>query len=238
MTDMRPQFAELHPSDLNFVLTRIPKDVRTLLKDTRISIGGGFIRETIAGEKPHDVDLFGPDADTLKLAAKLLAEKRDARIIESKNAITLITANRMPVQFITRWLFDKPEAVIESFDFSVCQAVIWFDRENKTWHSAIGPDFYRDLAARRLTYTHPKRNEDAGGSLLRVRKFLARGYTIQAMSLGGVVARLALSVDWNKVAGDEETTTRVLTGLLREVDPLLVVDGVDVVDEHENHSES
>ena len=32
---------------------------------------------------------------------------------------------------------------------------------------------------------------------------------------------------------DEGAVARVLTGLLREVDPLTVIDGLDVVDEHE-----
>lgn len=223
----------LHPSDLAFVVSRLPKDVASLLKDARVVVGGGFIRETIAGQKPNDIDLFGKDTETLKLAAKLIAEKREARWFATDNAITVVAPNRMPLQFITRWLFETPQQVIESFDFTVCQAAIWFDHTTDRWCSAIGEDFYRDLAARRLTYTHPKRNEDAGGSLLRVRKFLARGYSIQTLSLAGVVARLAMSVDWGKVHGDESQATRVMTGLLREVDPLLVVDGVDVVDENE-----
>ena len=225
--------AELHPNDLQFVVTRIPKDIRSLLKDANVCIGGGFIRETIAGQKPNDVDLFGGSVETLKLAAKLLNEKREGRLIETDNALTLVTANRMPVQFIMRWLFVDPREVIASFDFTVCQAVVWFDQLTEKWMSAIGDSFYRDLAARRLQYTHPQRNEDAGGSLLRVRKFLARGYSIQSQSFAGVVARLALAVEWDKIHGDEGQATRVMTGLLREVDPLLVVDGVDVVDEHE-----
>ena len=31
----------------------------------------------------------------------------------------------------------------------------------------------------------------------------------------------------------EEGLTKVITGLLREVDPLVVIDGVEAVDEHE-----
>lgn len=223
----------LHASDLHFVVSRIPSDVRSLLKDTRIVLGGGFIRETIAGQKANDIDLFGASEEILAMAAKLMAEKRSGRCIETKNARTVISATRMPLQFITRWLFAEPHQVIESFDFTVCQAAIWFDKASETWQSAIGEDFYRDLAARRLVYTFPQRNEDAGGSLLRVRKFLTRGYTIQAASLAGVVARITMAVRWDECGHDECKLAKVLTGLLREVDPLLVVDGVDVVDEHE-----
>lgn len=221
---------ELHNNDLHYVVSHLPRDIRKLMEDSAVVLGGGFIRELIAGNKPNDIDLFGADTALLKLSAQLLASQRQSRLIESANALTIATENRMPVQFITRWLFEKPEQVIESFDFTVCQAVVWF--ADGSWHSAIGVDFYRDLAARRLTYTHPQRNEDAGGSLLRVRKFLARGYTIQVQSLAGVVARLASAIrmDAQHVA-TEEGMTRVIAGLLREVDPLTIVDGVEVTEE-------
>jgi hypothetical protein len=35
------------------------------------------------------------------------------------------------------------------------------------------------------------------------------------------------------MAATEDEFSRVLTGLLREVDPLTVVDGLEVIDEHE-----
>ena len=36
---------------------------------------------------------------------------------------------------------------------------------------------------------------------------------------------------------DEEARAQVLTGLLREVDPLLVIDGIDISDEDEHNPE-
>lgn len=222
---------ELHNNDLHYVVSHLPKDIRDMLESRPVVLGGGFIRELIAGNKPNDIDLFGAVPAELSETARELAKTRECRIFYSANAVTVIAENRMPVQFITRWVFEKPEQVIGSFDFTVCQAVVWF--ADAQWHSAIGEDFYRDLAARRLTYTHPDRNEDAGGSLLRVRKFLARGYSIQAQSLAGVVARLAMGVRWESPeVGTEAGLTRVITGLLREVDPLSVVDGVEVAEEN------
>jgi len=226
----------LHPNDLQFVVARIPKDIRKMMMSHQIYLGGGFIRETIAGSKPNDIDLFGATTDVLDLAAQVLCGEREGRIVRTENATTVISGTRMPVQFIRRWLFNVPGEVIDSFDFTVCQAVIW--HAGGQWFSTIGDDFYRDLAARRLVYTHPQRNEDAGGSLLRVRKFIARGYSIQAYSLAGVVARLVMAVRQDsKHASDEIGLTRVMTGLLREVDPLIIVDGTDVVDEHQQLSE-
>lgn len=230
-------------TDLNFVCSRVPKDLRNLMmKDyPMLMIGGGFIRATIAGEKPSDIDIFGPDKDTLKAAAMALALKRSARLHESDNAFTILAPPRIPVQFIYRWVFDHPAALIGTFDFTICQAALYIKEcplENsestvRKWDSVISEDFYRDLAARRLVYTHPLRNEDAGGSLMRVRKFLTRGYNIQAQSLAGVCARLFMGVRNLEDFSDEKRLTKILSGLLREVDPLIVVDGVDWIDEHQ-----
>jgi hypothetical protein len=227
---------ELIYGDLRLVVTRIPRDVRKLMMDHQLYLGGGFIRETIAGNKVNDIDLFGTSKDSLQLISKVIAEKRDARRFETENAITVLSNNRMPVQLITRWLFDTPSALIESFDFTVCQSVVWFDREQRMWKSMISDRFYVDLAARRLVYTSPRRDEEAGGSMMRVRKFLARGYTIQAQSLGAVIARLIRAVKMDEVdraENPEEKLARVCSGLLREVDPNIVLDGLDPIDEHE-----
>ncbi len=231
-------FTDLTPEDLRFVVTRLPKDVRKAL-EAGLYLGGGFIRETIAGGRVQDIDLFGSSKDVLKLHAAYMSEARHgARLHETDNAITLLSPPRLPVQFITRWAFTTPEELVASFDFTVCQAGIWYDQSACQYKSVISPDFYPDLAARRLVYTFPQREEAAGGSMLRVRKFLERGYNIQAHSLAGVITRLARAVDWDKVKAQapcdgERWAAQVITGLLREVDPLRLVDGLEPVDEHE-----
>lgn len=223
---------ELTKSDLHFVLTRLPKDVRVLAEKHGLFVGGGFIREVIAGNKPNDIDLFGPSKTVLHCAATELEKAREARKFATGNAITLVCAPRIPVQFITRWLFHTLDEVVNSFDFTVCQAAIGYI--DGRWASAISRDFYPDLAARRLVYTRPVRDEAPGGSLMRVRKFLARGYSIQAGSLASVVAQLISKVEPSKLAtGGNAGLAQVLTGLLREVDPLLVIDGVEAVEDHE-----
>lgn len=42
-----------------------------------------------------------------------------------------------------------------------------------------------------------------------------------------------MDVNTQLASDGERGLARVLTGLLREVDPLVVVDGVDALDEHE-----
>lgn len=231
---------ELVPNDIRYVVQRLPKDIRDLLTENhrKLFVGGGFIRATIAGEEPSDIDLFGIDAKGLDALAETLKMRRggETKIHRTKNAITVLTPNRLPIQFITRWTFDNADDLVASFDFTVCQAAIYREgnQSNAKWCSRIGDGFYVDLAGRRLVYTAPMREEEAGGSLLRVIKYVRRGYSIQVTSLGAVVARLAIAVRDSALSGDETGTGLVLAGLLREVDPLLVIDGFDVEDDHEN----
>jgi len=248
---------ELTKSDLQFVMSRCPRDIRSLLKEHagKVCLAGGFIRATIAGEKVSDIDLFGESVEQLLSVSKDLTLKRKGRYFKTKNAITVLAPPRIPVQFITRWLFNDPVKVMQSFDFTVCQAVIWAEKEpvldlpleevgaNEAYivkfKSAISDNFYVDLAARRLVYTSPVRDEDAGGSMMRVLKFMKRGYIIQAPSLAGVIARITVKVKDSDIPPEKAEYTaeawnkKIITGLLREVDPMTVIDGVDFVDEHE-----
>lgn len=232
----------LTDNDLRFVVQRLPRDIRQLLTEHpgRLFVGGGFVRAVIAGEEPSDIDIFGADPELLNAVAEILVSRRAAngerpKKSKTKNAITLLTPDRLPVQFITRWTFADAAALVASFDFTVCQVCIWRNgnQSNSPWRSAAGDNFYVDLAGKRLVYTSPVREEEAGGSLLRVLKYVRRGYSIQVSSLGAVVARLTSSMRESFLTGSEHGTAQVITGLLREVDPLLVIDGFDVVDDHE-----
>lgn len=243
---------QLTASDLNFVLTRTPRDILAQLKQFPgiLFLAGGFIRATIAGEKVSDIDLFGPTESFCVQQANALAVKRKARVHKTNNAITVLAPPRVPVQYITRWTFSGPAELVSSFDFTICQAAIWADKvEVKAegvnpgykFRSLICDNFYPDLAARRLVYTQPKRIEETGGSLMRAFKFVKKGYNIQAPSIAGLVARTISGVDMRAVEKSvaidggtvEERTAFVVMGLLRQVDPLVVIDGVDFVDEHQ-----
>lgn len=234
-------------NDLNHVVRRIPKDVRDLLSKYQSSLflGGGFVRAIVAGEQPSDVDLFGVSKELLTTIAKELQTTRGGsekcRLHVSKNAISVICVGRITVQFITRWTYSKPRDVVSSFDFTVCQVCVWRDGAEKTapWVSEASPSFYIDLAARRLVYTCPERDEEAGGSLLRAIKYMKRGYTMQVGSLAGVVARLTRALDDKRVnLSDEYSVKVVLNGLLQEVDPSIAVDGLEVVYDHEAPDET
>lgn len=226
----------LTENDVKFVVSRLPADVRSLIiaSNGRICVAGGFIRAVIANEEPSDVDLFGDDAAYLRTKASQIAIGRDAaRMHTSPNAVSVISPERLTVQFITRWVYSRNEDVINSFDFTVCAVAIWY--KDGAWQSACTDRFYQDLAARRLHYTSPVRDEEVGGSMLRVIKYLKRGYVIQVDSLGAVIGRI---VEHVKSRTDTDTKSEdiqlVVTGLLREVDPGVSMNEVIVAGaEHE-----
>jgi hypothetical protein len=194
-----------------------------------VFLAGGYIRACVANEPVADIDLFAPDEERASLYARVLAG--DEKISKSKNAFTFrIKGFDTPIQVIHRWTFAKPEEVIESFDFTVAKAMVWCSSgsvdHTRKWESLIHDDFYSDLAAKRLVYTSPIRNEDAGGSVLRLLKFYSKGYRTPLDSLAAVIARLVVQgvveEGLSKLGPTrEEAMTVALTGLLHEVDPLL-----------------
>ncbi len=204
--------------DLVWCLRRLPKSVFNLMKEEKDSVmlAGGFIRSCIANEKITDVDLFVKKKEDAELYSRRLTEK-NGYFTETDNAYTILDKKQI-IQFIHRWTYEQPEDIISAFDFTIARAVIWYDGTN--WQSLCDDRYYQDLAAKRLIYCSPIRIEEAGGSMLRVLKFYQRGYRIPLDSLAAVIARLNFGIEPGSFAtGNEEQMTKVLTGLLREVDP-------------------
>lgn len=229
---------QLNKHDLNWSVRLLPVRLRNqMIKyGSRIVLGGGYLRSTVSGEKPNDFDLFTQNPEDAKAFAQELADQAKKKPYETGNAISVKLTPRDFVQYVHRWSFPDPSYLIESFDFTIACAAIWFDSVSGKWMSLIDDNFYADLAAKRLVYRSPKRNEDAGGSMLRLLKFYQRGFRIPLDSLGAVIARLVDAVnlegisvtkrngeefvDESSIGGTtEERWASVITGLLREVDP-------------------
>jgi len=216
--------AQLLTEDLTWCVSRLPNLLRKLIKErpNQLVVAGGYIRSCIANEKVNDIDVFSPSAGDAQLCVSILklAGPDVLKVVKTENALTICT-KPYPVQFVHKWVFAKPEDVIPSFDFTVAKAAIWYDGNN--WVSLCDDRFYLDLAAKRLVYCCPIRNEYAGGSMLRVLKFYQRGYRIPLDSMGAVIARLVQGVGMRMNStppeSQEKQLAKVLTGLLREVDP-------------------
>lgn len=229
----------LEKQDLQWALQRTPVPVLELMKrrGTRLLAAGGFLRSIIVNEKINDIDLFSPTQEEAYSAAQELAG--EDKIYITDNAYSVRLKRGMLAQFIHRWTFEKPEDMLNSFDFTIACGAFWYDpgmsnfadiKEGYGWQSMIDDRFYADLAAKRLIYRSPTRNEDAGGSLLRVLKFYQRGYRIPLNSLGAVIARLVNAVDEAQIGSfpgnHEQKLAKVLTALLHEVDPAIDPDHI------------
>ena len=210
---------KLDTFDLIQATKRLPVDFLEIVKSPewqgKIFIGGGYLRAIVAREPINDIDVFVRSKSDAELLALKLAPKKD--IVTTENAFTI--KRKTPIQFIHRWIFDKPEDVAKSFDFTVCCAVISF--KDDKWESYCDDRFYVDIASKRLVYRRPVRNEDAGGSMIRVLKYYEKGYRIPLRYLGDVIARLIKGIDIERTRGlqYEEEVGRIITGLLVEVDP-------------------
>ncbi|MFA5403298.1 MAG: hypothetical protein WC358_00015 [Ignavibacteria bacterium] len=232
---------KLDKQDLRFAVLKLPKRLKEIMMSEiwagKIFVAGGYMRAIVSREPLNDIDLFVGSKETAKILSEQLAE-RPTDIYETDNAYTI--KGKIPLQVIHRWVFDKPEDISNSFDFTICCAVIYCERVRNSiissneehkfdykWDSYCDELFYVDLANKRLRYRCPVRNEDAGGSMLRVLKYYQRGYRIPLDSLGNVMARMIKEIEFGRFAfnpptqKDEKEIGKIMTGLLRVVDPLI-----------------
>jgi hypothetical protein len=230
---------ELMWHDLERCLRRCPTIVLELLKRHAglAFIAGGFVRACVSGEEISDIDIFASEKEQAEAWAGEIRIDKSAPLWRTPNAITVCgQGHRYPVQFIHRWTFSNPFRALNSFDFTISKAAFWADPQlvmlnAVPWKSACDERFYADLAAKRLIYTSPIREEEPGGSLLRVLKFYQRGYRIPLNSLGAVVGRCIKGVDFEHLPQRkrepshkppytrEQAIAVAVTQLLREVDP-------------------
>jgi hypothetical protein len=204
---MTIEWSKLTDDDLSYCVRGLPKKVRDLMNrhEGRAVLAGGYVRAMIRGEDVSDIDIFS----TSKEQAERFASNFGGETILTQNATTVL-ARPYPVQFIHKWTFETPQAVVASFDFTIAQAAVWWD--GREWSSACHPSFYADLAARRLNYS---RSSEPGGSVLRLLKLSRRGYRASPETVAAL-----LDAVFEQAKGRDRPMLEALTAILREVDPL------------------
>lgn len=206
----------LNRKDVIRVIWSLPIEIKNIAKTDSVIVAGGFIRAIVAKEPISDIDLFG-DKETLEAIAGDRESENCCKIFRTDRSITLIDWLKHPIQLVIGFPHSDPVKLIESFDFTICQACVYWDKTNEKWHSLCSDDFYFDLAAKRLHYTE---QGVPPASLLRVKKFIKKGYTISAQELAVIVAGIIKEIKWGKVQPtDYDRVKQLLIGIMNELDP-------------------
>lgn len=225
---------ELHNLDVYWIKQRIPKELWKLMatKRERLIVAGGFLRSVVTKEPINDIDCFTPSAaEAGNCALELAASHPSLHVQQTDNAYTVLGLKHA-IQFIHRWVFDTPQKCIDSFDFTIARAAVWIGTGDQAksdgsghllLNSVCDKQFYSDLAAKRLMYCKPIRNEDAGGSMLRLLKFYSRGYHAPLDTIAAVMARMVVAQEVFELKGVPEgrelQIANFLNAQLVEVDP-------------------
>jgi hypothetical protein len=137
-------------------------------------IAGGFIRDTLIGREPRDLDLYVSDADT---ATSIEARLRSGSwtLADCAPVVTTWRQHGRTVQ-VVRTEHQTPAACIARFDLTVCCAA--YDLVTaESWSSAA---FSADLVARQIVIHQPAFPID---TLRRIAGFVDQGYRIAGAEL-------------------------------------------------------
>lgn len=177
----------------DIIVKALPPEVRDLLMDCgeHLCVAGGFCRDILAGRDPKDIDVFGVSKRVMDDTIDTFGWENTWNRKQTANAVTFEPFfpkdGEIPVQFVTRVYYESHEDLINSFDFSVCQIGVYFD--GKQWIGLCSEQCWKDIPLQKATYMDPDRDEDPGGSLLRMVKFAGKGYKIGETDVANVVGR-------------------------------------------------
>ncbi len=182
------------------VVEALPQEVcEVLFAFPQLFVAGGAIRAILAGEPVKDIDIFSTSLDAVPLAVLRYVMEFEPygdckeRQTPCTRTITVANSDVPPVQFINNVAYESPERCVNQFDFTVCQAALWYNGDG--WSSLCTDEFLRDVADKRLVYTAPNRVEAPGGSLWRAIRYVSRGYSITQMEMARLIERLVMGVN-------------------------------------------
>ncbi len=191
--------------DANKLFDSLPMQVKTtLLKyQGNVYVGGGYLRDSILGEKVKDIDLFSTYGVQTQVREYL--KSISDSYFTSNNATTFYIKGQPTFQLITKWTYQDAQDMIKDFDFTINQIGLYV-KDNKPIVVYLD-EFLEDIASKTLTYTQPIREENCAGSLLRMVKFLGRGYTIDRKNLAALIGRAVSALPNVSMEDDDALTT-------------------------------
>jgi len=206
----RPQeTVALNPQFVQLVVESLPGLVRDLLvrESPGICVAGGYIRDFLRAQEPKDIDLFCTTQDRFD-AATVWMDTHD--LYRRETATTTTYQLEYPVQVIKNIYYRDHDDLIRSFDFTNCQAAVWYDGG---WVGRCTPEFIEAVKTGTTSYTGPDRAETPAGSFLRMLKFLRRGWDVDQDSIAHVVGRMITRLDNLDLTSEEDAATAVKTAI-------------------------
>lgn len=195
-------------------------DVYPVLQDCNAILAGGALTSIFSGKEINDFDIYFKDkvgftrflcaaygrsiADDLSISS--------ARIAHHNSRSILVNCNEKHVQLIGMRLFETPQDIFDSFDFTINMCSYDFASEQFIMHT----DFLHDLAARRLVVNTNTAYPLV--SVLRVDKYRQRGYEISKAQM----FRLLLAVNKKSLSSWKDIEDEL--GGLYGLDPKDVLD--------------
>jgi len=189
---------ELKKSDVKRIVERLPECLKLLMTDSafigKVSIAGGFIRSILANQDINDIDVFVSDLEVADKVCNFVMNNLamnnlgNVRASYSENACTLYNVG-FPIQIITKWLYNTPQEVIDDFDFTICQAAIFYHEID----GFIG--ICASLYGKELIFAHPVREHNPMVTLFRYLKFAKLGYYIESDSFFSLIAKAIKSLN-------------------------------------------
>lgn len=187
-----------------------------VLNDTSVVLAGGFVRDTLSGAAPKDVDLWVRDAETEDRVHKALVPVTET--FKQSPWATTYLSRWLPIQVI-RWEFTTLSDLLRHFDFSVCQAAVCYA---DTWIGLASVEFFTDIQDHVIHYNTEQHKFLVASDVWHMTRLLSKGYRIPKSELIEVMSRFAATVQGRTIPteGDVKRIEEVFedAGYRRRVD--------------------
>jgi hypothetical protein len=144
-----------------------------------VFIAGGAVRDYLTDSEINDIDLFVTDQGVLDNLIAFFKEK--GKLINENKILANYKYKDKWFQIIKNRFFESPRQLIDSFDFTICQAVVYVENisvnEGETkdqMEFEFNETFFQDSLAKHLrtaTINFPL------STLERMQKYIKKGYT-------------------------------------------------------------
>lgn len=172
----------------------LPKCVKDALIafPNALILAGGFLRTVSCGERPysdHDLFLTEQGKKFEGHVVSFLAQQQGLGI-ETEWHVTprAVTAriNGHVVQLVLGWNPKDPMDLIRQFDLTTSKAALWYAESNPySIRGICSQSFLRDISQRAIVY---ETGTDPVSSIIRITKFMRRGFTISSRALVDFIA--------------------------------------------------